>query len=96
MGTENVGDFSFVIYPWSWDGFAWTLGYIGIPIIESSLIGRNNGNFIYDLTTTSIDSLSAYLGEPIPIGKADFLFSSSGSFTFHQVCTLQWFGWYYC
>ena len=95
MGPLNGDDFKFQIYPITWNNSTkdWDISTTPVVLFYSVDKGRKTGNFIIDLTSTTISELAGFNSEPFAAAAAEFLFDST---TNRQVCNVQFFGWYYC
>ncbi len=99
MGPFNAADFQFIIDPIFWNSAnaGWESPNADIVIIDSKSEGRAIGNFIYDLTNTNNPSLAVFNKDPIPLSRNNIFFTDeTGSDVQEQVCSLQFFGWYFC
>ena len=95
IGPTNADHFKFQIYPISWNNLtlAWDISKTPVVLFSSLAKDRKIGNFIVDLTSTSLLELEAFNWEPFAAAAAEFEFFTT---TDRQVCNVQFFGWYYC
>jgi hypothetical protein len=96
MGPQNDDHFKFQIYPITWNNSTqdWVISTKPVVIFDSFDKGRKTGNFIIDLTSTTISELAGFNSEPFAVAAAEFDFTITTSS--RQVCNVQFFGWYYC
>jgi hypothetical protein len=96
MGPENGDHFKFQIYPITWNNSTkdWDTSPSPVVLVDSSALGRKTGNYIVDLSSTTLSQLAGFNFEPFAAAAAEFDFATT---TFsRQVCNVQFFGWYYC
>jgi hypothetical protein len=96
IGPANDDDFKFQIYPITWNNSTkdWDISETFVELVDSFTLGRKTGNFIIDLTSTTLSSLKGLNGEPFAAAAGEFHFATTSSL--RQVCNVQFFGWYYC
>ena len=95
MGPLNGDDFKFQIYPITWNNSTkdWDTSTSPVVLVNSSALGRKTGNYIVDLTSTTLSELAGFNGESFAAAVAEFDFTTTIN---RQVCNVQFFGWYYC
>ena len=95
MGPLNEEHFKVQIYPITWNNSTkdWDISTTPVVLFNSIEKGRKTGNFIIDLTSTTISEFAGFNSEPFAAAAADFYFPTTLN---RQVCNVQFFGWYYC